>query len=259
MKYRHDVKYYSINGKLIEIGDFPVSVVRSSGLIYEVIKYSDGEYLYFDDHLQRMLASLRIANKTEVDLMNIETYAKDLALANCVNIGNLKIVINNKNTFSMVYLFFIPHRYPTAAQYKVGVKVRLQFDVRANPKAKIANWDIRDKANRLIDNNNIYETLLVNDGGDITEGSRSNVFFMKDNTFYTAPDNIVLSGITRQKLIDNLSNIGYIIKYEAVNIADLNRYTHCFITGTSPGVMPVSAIDDIDYNVNVDILNLISI
>jgi len=258
MKYRHDIKYYSLNGELIDIGEFPVSVVRSSGLIYEVIKYANGEYLYFDEHLQRMQASLRIANKAEVDIVNIKTDAKDLALANGINIGNLKIVINYQNKSPMVYLFFIPHRYPTAMQYKIGVKVSLQYDVRANPKAKIANWDIRDKANRLIDSNNIYETLLVNEDGDITEGSRSNVFFMKENAFYTANDNIVLSGITRMKFIEKLYKLGYNIKYEAVNVADLNKYTHCFITGTSPGILPVNSINEISFVIDEDLLSKIS-
>ncbi|OYT10668.1 MAG: hypothetical protein B6I18_07900 [Bacteroidetes bacterium 4572_112] len=258
MKYRHDVKYYSLNGKLIDIGEFLVSVVRSSGLIYEVIKYTDGAYLYFKEHLQRMQTSLRIANKAEVDIVNIETDARNLALANGINVGNLKIVIKYQDSTPMVYLFFIPHRYPSATQYKVGVKVRLQYDVRANPKAKIANWDIRDKANRLIDSNNIYETLLVNEDGDITEGSRSNVFFMKENTFYTADDSIVLSGITRMKLLENLFKLDCNIKYEAVNIADLSKYTHCFITGTSPGILPVSTIDEISFRIDEDLLLKIS-
>ena len=258
MKYRHDVKYYSLNGKLNDIGDFPVSVVRSSGLIYEVIKFTDGKYLYFDEHLQRMQASLRIINQAEVSTVNIENDAYELAKANGIDIGNLKIVIKYHNSRSMVYLFFIPHRYPSASQYKEGVKVRLQYDVRANPNAKIANWEIRDKANRLIDNNEIYETLLVNDNGEITEGSRSNVFFVKEGTFYTASDNIVLSGITRQKLIERLNELDYLIRYEAVNIADLNQYSHCFISGTSPGILPVRMIDNIEFEVDEDLLSRIS-
>lgn len=31
----------------------------------------------------------------------------------------------------------------------------------------------------------------------ITEGSKSNVFFIKNNVIYTPPENMVLKGITR--------------------------------------------------------------
>ena len=205
-----------------------------------------------------MQASLIITNHTEVNINNIEKNAYTLADANGIDVGNLKIVIKYQDSKPDVYLFFIPHRYPTVEQYKIGVKVILQFDIRTNPKAKIANWEIRDRANRIIDSNEIYETLLVNDKGEITEGSRSNVFFVKDNVFYTAADNIVLLGITRQKLIDNLSKLGYIIKYEAVNIADLNKYTNCFITGTSPGILAVSTIDEISFAIDENLLLKIS-
>ena len=37
---------------------------------------------------------------------------------------------------------------------------------------------------------------------EITEGSRSNIFFLKDETLVTAPDNAVLNGITRKHILE---------------------------------------------------------
>ena len=58
---------------------------------------------------------------------------------------------------------------------------------------------IRERPVRLISDNKLYEVLLVDRNGRITEGSRSNVFFVKGNKFYTGPSAMVLVGITRKK------------------------------------------------------------
>lgn len=42
----------------------------------------------------------------------------------------------------------------------------------------------------------VYEVILVNIKGYITEGSKCNVFFIRGNTLVTAPENQVLAGIT---------------------------------------------------------------
>ena len=47
----------------------------------------------------------------------------------------------------------------------------------------------------------LYEVLLVNRDGVITEGSRSNVFFIKSGEVYTPPTDAVLPGVTRTMII----------------------------------------------------------
>ncbi|MCK5845937.1 MAG: aminotransferase class IV [Bacteroidales bacterium] len=256
MKYRNDVSYFSFNGKLEPINNFPVDVVRSSGFVYEVIKYINNDFLYFEEHINRMLNSFRIIGNSNVNTTTIESSALKLVEANDIKIGNLKIVVLFEGELQKNYLFFIPHRFPNPSQYNNGVSVNLQFAIREHPNAKIANWEIRDKANRIIDKTDIYETLLVNENNVITEGSRSNVFFVKDGLFYTAPSKCVLAGITRQKVIEQLKTQEIELIYKAVSTADLDKYDHCFITGTSPDVLPINRIESVAYEVNVGLLSM---
>ncbi len=53
-----------------------------------------------------------------------------------------------------------------------------------------------------------YEAILVNTRHQVTEGSRSNIFFVKDDQVITAKSNDVLEGITRQQIIVMMNNEG---------------------------------------------------
>ena len=92
------------------------------------------------------------------------------------------------------------------------------------------------------------ETLLVNKHGQITEGSKSNVFFIKEGKIYTAPDLMILAGVTRKKVIRILENMGLTIIYQAIVHHEITDYEAVFLTGTSIGVLPVKAIENNNYD-----------
>lgn len=250
MKYRNDIKYFSLNGELKKISEFPVEVVKASGLVYEVIKVVNGDLCLIDEHINRMSNSLEISNHINICITELKQYSKELIVANELLNGNLKIVFKIIDNKANWFLFFIPHRYPSDEQYSKGVKLISQKAERPNPNAKIANWSIRGKANKIIDDNNIYETLLINSDNEVTEGSRSNVFFIKGNMFYTADIEYVLAGITRSTIIAFIKELGYEIVYKNIPFNEIKDYDACFISGTSPGVLQVNSIDGIPFEIN---------
>jgi branched-chain amino acid aminotransferase len=88
----------------------------------------------------------------------------------------------------------------------------------------------------------------VNEAGNITEGSRSNVFFVAGNKVFTSPDECVLKGITRDYVIQVIEKEGMQVDKTLVNTADLGHIEGVFITGTSIKALPVSMIDNITYS-----------
>jgi branched-chain amino acid aminotransferase len=101
------------------------------------------------------------------------------------------------------------------------------------------------KVNSELQSRQAYEALLVNREGLITEGSRSNVFFiMEDGTIVTPPDSLVLSGITREKIIGLCRSEGMNLIFGAVAETDLSGFRSLFITGTSPMVLGVQSVED---------------
>ena len=86
-----------------------------------------------------------------------------------------------------------------------------------------------------------FESILIDRQENIYEGSRSNFFWVKNNTIFTKEKNI-LPGITRQIILKNYSSN---ICYDTLNVKNLNYINEAFITQTSRGVIPVKQINNI--------------
>ena len=82
----------------------------------------------------------------------------------------------------------------------------------------------------------------------MTEGSRSNVFFVRDNVFYTAPLPHVLPGTSRKRVLNICQEEGMTVVEQRVNYKDIASYQAAFITGTSPLVLPIAHIDGIAFD-----------
>lgn len=248
MKYRNDLKYYIRDGKLIPIEKFDESLMLRRKSVYEVIRVRDAEPLFLEEHLERMQNSVDLVfGEHKVEKEKIAALLIELIRKNSVEEGNVKVELwKDSGSFGLL-LYFIPHRYPTAEQYRKGIRMKLQFDERILPNAKISNWAVRGKANKIIDNESVYETLLVNSQGYITEGSRSNFFLIKDNMLISAPEEWILPGITRMKVLEIARKTGVVMKYEKVHYRELKNYEAAFITGTSPGVLEVREIENIAF------------
>jgi len=218
---------------------------------YEVIRTFAGIPLFFNDHVNRLAAGISTRFAVPARLRECITAGIE-ALSECELIPevNVRVVVTFKNGEFSILISYIPSSYPTERMYEEGVKLILHKAVRSNPEVKMLNTTLRSSVNEEIARQEAYEALLVNDDGFITEGSRSNVFFISnDEKISTAPDNMVLSGITRKMIIDICRNEGIEIIFEPVSATRLSKFTTVFITGTSPMVLPAERIDNVKFNV----------
>lgn len=211
--------------------------------VYEVIRILDGTALFLEDHFVRLKKSLLIKGfELEMHYEEFKQHVAELVTLNKRGIGNIKFVYFTNEATSDWYFSFVPHSYPDQQDYLNGVSVELLSGERENPNAKVIQQNLRDRANQMISDLNIYEVLLVDRDGLITEGSRSNVFFVKDSVFYTAPPSKVLVGITRQKVINCLAELGFPLVELAISATDVRHFDAAFLTGTSPKVLPIQLI-----------------
>lgn len=205
------------------------------GGVYEVLRVIRGIPLFIGDHLERFFHSARLAGKSiRFSPLEIEASINSLITTNKVSEGN--ILISCKTNLKA---FFISHKYPHPAWYKTGVRCGLLNAERQNPNAKVFQTAVRKQADDLIESEGFYEVLLVDHFNRITEGSRSNVFFVKDNVVFTPPDDEVLIGITRQKTIVLAREAGITFYEEEILTGYLPRFDAAFLTGTSPKILPV--------------------
>ena len=247
---------YILNGQLEDADSFDNSIVYEGDSIYEVIRMVRNSPVFFNDHMERLESSVR--NQKKQILAEASTLKKDiirLTKADRKKEVNLKIVFNYNQDSLNYLIYYIEPIYPNEKQYRDGVKGILFYAERKDPGSKVINHKLRSSIFHKLILDGGYEALLVNEKGQITEGSRSNIFFLKKDTLFTAPENVILCGITRKHILDICAENNIKVKFSCVNADRLSDYEAVFMTGTSPMVLPFSHIDDKEFNVKVPLIS----
>ncbi len=237
--------YFVRNEELRSSCDFNSDDTGLTGFVYEVVRVIDGIPLFLSDHINRLKVSAEAANiKLPVAEKFILQSFKALIINNKVNEGNIKCVLGNRSANRVYYAaWFQPHTYPDAKMYSEGVTVGLLDEGRYNPEAKVWRADFQQRILNKKQKQQIYEILLAPDGV-LTEGTKTNIFLIKNNEVFTAPSEQVLQGITRNKVIELAKANNIPLKEHILNLDDLLEADAVFLTGTSPKIMPVKTLID---------------
>jgi len=277
-------KYLLLNNEFVSSDQWDETSIKGV-IVYEVLRIIEGIPLFFDDHFQRLINSCRMIGQLyEPDKKELYLQIVELAKINNFTTGNitLKIIFNPSvsqsfsnsvsqsfsnsasqsfsnsasQSFSLsvpqsfspsVFIYFIPHSYPTADDYLNGVKVGFLEIERNNPEAKVEQG-MKEKVSQSEQDADVYEVLLVDKDGFITEGSRSNMVFVKGDALYTCPLNRVLKGITLAKVLEIASVENIPVIFEAVPRLEISSYDALFITGTSPKILPVAKAGNTNFD-----------
>jgi len=250
-------KKYVINGILADVsGKIPD---MSADIYYEVIRLIDGKLLFLPDHLARLQQSIAGSgivypgNKSIIENLSL------LVKGSSFREGNIRISLQQSNGDEPVlHCYFIPYFYPDPLMYNKGVKLAVYPHIRPNPGIK--KWDdqFRNSVSSYIQEHQVYEVALMNQQNKITEGSRSNIFFIDRNgSLITTPDRSILPGITRKYVLEIAAIKGIQIKEETKATDALSSLVSVFISGTSPKVLPVKQIDDFCFDVNHPLLRML--
>jgi branched-chain amino acid aminotransferase len=90
------------------------------------------------------------------------------------------------------------------------------------------------------------EAILLDDKGNVCEGTGENVFVIKDGVIYTPPQSAsILDGINRKSCIRIARDLGYELIERDIARAELALADEVFLTGTAAELTPMREIDDI--------------
>ncbi|MFA5523070.1 MAG: aminotransferase class IV [Tissierellales bacterium] len=241
------LKYYMYNGEIVPTSKDDGFKEATSPLIYEVIRIIDGIPIFLEGHIERMRKSAELIGKTinkSAEKITEEIYK--LIDANKENNMNIKLLFTNIDSPNQTFMiYYNKSSYPEKEVYEKGIHTILFDSERENPNAKIVNADLRQRINDEIKAQDAYEALLVNRKGYITEGSRSNMFFVKGDKVYTAPAGDVLLGITRSEIMNVCKDQGIEVVEEEVHKDSLKDLDGAIMTGTSVNALPIATIDHI--------------
>ena len=221
--------------------------------IYEVVRVEKGIALFLENHYARMQTSFASAKYSQ-HLPTWNDWQSSIYLLidkNRRSEGNIRFDFHKRSTTEHQTAFsFINHHYPTKQEYAKGYEVGLLMGERENPHAKIANQEVRFRANGHIEQEKLDEVLLVNHNQLITEGSKTNFFAIRNNILFTAPDELVLGGIMRQHVLKLAGEIKIEVVKQCIMLNELTSIETAFVTGTSPRIMPISKLNNAFLNTN---------
>ncbi len=239
-------EYYIRNGQIKPSNEFDENYELDTTkhlFVYEIIRVIDSVPLFLEDHVGRLDSSLHLINKKlSIDIERIRKDIRKLIFKNNLINSNIKINISFKGEQCEIIIHNNKHYYPMEYEVQNGVLVGLLKYERLNPNAKILNSTYTKNIKNIMEETGVFEVLLIDGCNYITEGSRSNAFFVKEGMVYTAPGDKVLKGITRNYIIDICASLGITLIEERVSIDELSAIDAAFLTGTSIKILPIAKI-----------------
>lgn len=223
--------------------------------MYEVLRMTRANPIFFSDHMERLATSVKLQKKIILaDIPALRNAIISLARSDKKRESNIKIVFNYNGGTNNWLVYHIEPIYPTEMQYRNGVKGILFFAERKDPESKVINHKLRSSISHKLIMESGYEAILVNENNLVTEGSRSNIFFLKGETLVTAPDRYILNGITRKNILQICSEQNICVELLCVNADQIGEYDAVFMTGTSPMVLAFNCIGDKIFNVRLPLI-----
>ena len=243
-------EFYIQNGDIKITNDEDIFNRIDKPPIYEVIRVIKGVPLFLEEHLDRMFHTAKITGyELNRDEKEIRNDIKDLILKNNVEELNIKLLSSEVEGIGKVFLAYcISSFYPPQEYYEDGIKTILFNYERQNPNAKVLFTSFKEEVTKELKEKDAFEALLVGKSGYIPEGSRSNMFFVKENKIYTAPESEVLLGVTRKQIFEVCEELEIEIIETSIHRDEIENIDGAFMSGTSVNVLPISTIDNLKIN-----------
>lgn len=243
-------QYYFLDGAVLPAG---MSDEPAAGEVafYEVIRTRNGVPIFFKDHMNRLRDGISTRYELSADIAaEVRRGLNALIASELHEEINVRVTVTFTGQDYSLHICYIPSIYPSHEMVRDGVPLILYHAERFNPGVKMLNRRLRLTVNEELARRDAYEALLVNREGFITEGSRSNIFFVtEDGVVQTAPDSMVLSGITRRYVLEIIRSEGIPLVTNAVRENGMTGFRSAFLTGTSPMVLPVRSVESQGFDV----------
>lgn len=249
------------NGELLPLTEVRVSVLDRAFLfgdaIYEVMRLYGGRAFLREDHLQRLQRNLeKMAFPAEAAV--IAARMDDTIAASGVQEGMIYVQVT-RGVAVRTHRFPEPAPEPNVLIYvsrfsdpyttlrSQGVPVITVPDLRwKRCDIKSVNLLANCMAAQQAHEAGCPEALLVNEQGELIEGSRTSLFGVRDGEILTAPlGPNILPGITRRFLMQLADDCQLSLAEQTLHASKLNLVDELFLTGTTTEILPIIAVNNI--------------
>lgn len=264
-----DMKGYAyLNGEIIPIAEARVSVLDRGFLwgdgVYEITPCFNGRLFRLEEHLDRLLASLRFAgipfDIAPDDLLDWTHHIVDLnqdvtstnpvcRVGHWVTRGIEQWVPLDARTGGITLCILVQPvgRMLAPEEYRAGVALSIVATRRSPPSVLDPRVKTTSRLNPIVAEmegaaRGAFALMLdIND--HVAEGPTFNFFLVREGELLTPRAENVLSGITRREVLALASELGIAAREADLSLYEIATATEFFVTASTWGVLPVRSID----------------
>lgn len=253
-----------LNGDFLEAKEAKISIfdqglLRGDGL-FETLRSRSGKIHFVADHIARISEGARLADIVmPLSPQEMEKALHTLLEKNGLSEAKLRILITRgagntmdiserPKTPTLLMMAEGIEKNPYHIDYAKGVAaltVPVFIHNALFPHAiKTTSYFHNMFAKRLAKEQGAFEAILIDQNGLVIEGSTSNLFWIRDQQFYTSPLTIgPLPGITRKTIAAILRREKRPLIEESISAQDLISQDEIFICGSVTEIVGINQIN----------------
>ncbi|MBI1822618.1 MAG: aminotransferase class IV [Nitrospirae bacterium] len=252
------------NGRWIRLKSARISPLDRGFLygdgVFETLRAYDGKIFKLELHLQRLFCSAkRIALSFPMTAHKFGSIARSILIKNSLKNGIVRITCSRgvtplgKDRVRSIPPTLIVTAFPVIPSadslYRKGISLALVKTIRNHPAAipneiKSANFLNNILAKREATLSGADEGILLNYRGYLSEGTISNIFFVRQGKLYTPSlKSGILEGITRNCVIEIAKQSGMPVIERLIRPDELKNAEECFVTSTGYEIMPATKLN----------------
>ncbi len=256
-----------VNGKILD-SESPVIKVFDRGMVfgdglYDVIKFQDGNFIFLDDHIERMKKSANFFGiKFPYNLEKIFEIGLELATMNGLKEGELYLQLTRGVDVIRDHIFdddyeptFVeivqPVRKMNPEIWQVGAKVLLHPDLRHQfCEHKTTDLLPNILAKKYARSKGAYEALMFREderGKYVTEGASSSYIFFDGKKIIAPKIENILPGITRIKVLGLAKEMGIEVEERRVYLDELLKMKEIILLSTLSRVLPIVEVENFKF------------
>lgn len=255
-----------LNGEFLLLSEARVSVedrgFQFADGVYEVVRVYNGVPFYLDEHIKRLEQSAtKILLTLPHSAEEFESICNELITRSGYKEAVLYIQVTRgtaprKHSFpsadvTPTVVIYVREKKPYPQEWwEKGVDTITLPDIRwlacdIKSISLLPNVLAKERALRA----GAFEALQFREPDIVTEGSATNVYYIKGKTLFTHPaTNLILSGITRKIILRLAGEIGLTVREEPQSIQSFKSADEVFLSSTTIEVLPVRSIDGVIIN-----------
>lgn len=224
-------------------------VVSDDG-VFETMLIYQRQMIDFDSHWKRMEQGLKLlGRKALLTQQQAKQVMEELVEKNKLTVARVRIAMWRDGKQKRISIVAVPQEMLSDRDIQKGLKGCVSSVVRNRTRTshiKSMDYALFRRAYEVASDQGYDEAVLFNAQGFLVEGTRTNIFFIKNKELFTPAIYCgCLSGITRRKIIK-------IAKAQAMKCytgkwtsKDLMTADEVFLTNSGGGILPVTSIDKI--------------